>query len=324
LSTPSSVGAGERVVGVGGLLGLAGDDERRSGLVDQDRVDLVDDRVPVAALHRLGKLHGHVVAQVVEAELGVRAVGDVAGIGGAAVGLLEVVGHLGLDDANCHPERLVDRPHPLGVALCQVVVHGDELDVHAGERVQVEGQRRDERLALTGFHLGDPALVQHHAADQLDVEVAHAYGALGGLADARKGLGQKVVEVLALVEALAELLGLGAQGVVGERGDLVLEGVDLVDALMQPLEGATLARAQDLLEDAHDAWMVSKTVLVGPGAYGGRASQRRSAHHRRIVRILGGRAGPPAWMLRRWRITPSGGVPAAKCSSTSARRAGQA
>ena len=158
--------------------------------------------------------------------------------------------------------------------------------------------------------------MQHHAADQLDVEVAHADGALRGLAHARERLGQEVVEILALVEALAELLGLGAQSVVGERGDLVLEGVDLVDALVQPLEGATLPRAQDLLEDAHEVgWYRT--------GYGGRESQRRSAHHRRIVRMLGGRAGPAAWTLRRWRMTPSGAAPAEKRSSASARRAGQ-
>ena len=41
---------GELVVEVGGLLGRAGDDQRRPRLVDQDVVDLVDDRVRVAAL----------------------------------------------------------------------------------------------------------------------------------------------------------------------------------------------------------------------------------------------------------------------------------
>ena len=33
------------------------------------------------------------------------------------------------------------------------------------ERVQVGGQRRHQRLALAGAHLGDLAVVQHHAAD---------------------------------------------------------------------------------------------------------------------------------------------------------------
>jgi hypothetical protein len=68
----------EPVVELGGVGDLARDDERGAGLVDEDRVDLVDDRVVVAALHLLGsRLIGHVVAQVVEAELVVGAVGDV-------------------------------------------------------------------------------------------------------------------------------------------------------------------------------------------------------------------------------------------------------
>ena len=69
--------AREVVVRLRGGLGLAGDDQRRPRLVDQDRVDLVHDRERVPALDGAVERDGHVVAQVVEAELGVGAVGDV-------------------------------------------------------------------------------------------------------------------------------------------------------------------------------------------------------------------------------------------------------
>ena len=69
-------------VQLGVVLGLAADDQRRARLVDQDRVDLVDDGVVQPARHAVGHLVDHVVAQVVEAELVVRAVGDVGGVGG--------------------------------------------------------------------------------------------------------------------------------------------------------------------------------------------------------------------------------------------------
>src|SRR5205814_6908019 len=59
------------------LLGRAADDQRRPRLVDEDRVDLVDDRVLVAALDEIAVRPGHVVAEVVEAEFVVGAVGDV-------------------------------------------------------------------------------------------------------------------------------------------------------------------------------------------------------------------------------------------------------
>ena len=55
-------------------LGLAADDERRARLVDEDRVDLVDDGVVQRALRVLERAELHVVAQVVEAELVVLAV----------------------------------------------------------------------------------------------------------------------------------------------------------------------------------------------------------------------------------------------------------
>ena len=88
-------GAGEVLVGAGGLGAGARDDERRSCLVDQDGVDLVDDTVSKLSLYELlfvdhhvvtqvalVRAGDHIVAQVVKAELGVRAVGDVRLVGG--------------------------------------------------------------------------------------------------------------------------------------------------------------------------------------------------------------------------------------------------
>jgi hypothetical protein len=62
------------------VLGGARDDERRAGLVDENRVDLVDDGEVELALHVVLQAELHVVAQVVEAELVVLPVGDVAAV----------------------------------------------------------------------------------------------------------------------------------------------------------------------------------------------------------------------------------------------------
>ena len=175
---------------VGGLVGGAGDDERGARFVDEDGVDFVDDGVVVAALHAVLDFELHVVAQVVEAELVVGAVGDVGGVGGAALVVVEVVD----DDADGEAEELVDLAHPLGVALGQVVVDGDHVNAVTGERVEVAGEGGDEGLAFAGLHFGDLALVQHHAADQLHVEVAHLHGAPAGLADNRKGFGKQLFQ----------------------------------------------------------------------------------------------------------------------------------
>ena len=53
--------------------------------------------------------------------------------------------------------------------------------------------------------------VEDDAADELDVEVPHVEHAAAGLADDREGLGQEVVQGLALGDALPELRGLGRE-----------------------------------------------------------------------------------------------------------------
>ena len=200
-------------------LRLAGDDQRRPRLVDEDRVDLVDDRVRVTALDDAVEADGHVVAQVVEAELRVRPVGDVGVVGSLAL----CERHHVLDEGDGHAEALEDAAVPLRVALRQVVVDGDQVHAGVGERVQVEGETGDERLALARLHLRDVALVEDDAAHQLDVEHPLVGIAQARLAHRRERLEQQLLERLAVLEPLAELGRLAAQLLVRERLEIGLE-----------------------------------------------------------------------------------------------------
>ena len=140
-----------------------------------------------------------------------------------------LVGQAVDDDADGEAEELVDLAHPLAVALGEVVVDGDDMDALAGERVEIDRQRRDQGLAFAGAHLGDARLVEHHAADQLDIEMPHAEHRRGRLADDGKGRHQQVVELGAIGDVLAEFRGAADQLLVGERPHLVFHGVDRLD-----------------------------------------------------------------------------------------------
>ena len=144
------------VVEIRGFFRGTGNDQRRPRFVDQDAVDFVDDRVVVTALHVVREVELHVVAEVVEAELVVGAVGDVGGVGDLAFLVVQLV----LDHADRHAQKAVEPSHPLGVAAREVVVDGDDVNAFAGQGVQVCRQRRDERLAFAGLHLRDPAAMQ--------------------------------------------------------------------------------------------------------------------------------------------------------------------
>ena len=237
---------GELDVPVGGSVGGSGDDERGPGLVDEDRVDLVDDGEVVAALHHVLDGVGHVVAQVVEAELVVGAVGDVGGVGHPAL----VGRHLPQDHPDVQAEEAVHAAHPLAVALGQVVVDGDDVHAVAGQRIEVRGKHAGQGLALTGLHLRDVAEVQRRAAHDLHVERPLVQDPPRRLAGDRERLRHDVVERLTTGDALLELLGLGAQLVVGQLLHVVGQGVDIVSDPLEALDHAAFTETEQLRQHA--------------------------------------------------------------------------
>ena len=145
------------------------DDQRRTGFVDKDGVNLVNDGKPVRTLNHVLRIVHHVIAEVVKAEFVVRAVGDVAVI----LGLAHVRRHVRLDATGRDAKHIEQGLHPLTVTAGQVVVHRHQVYTAACKSIQVEGQSGNERLTLTRGHFRDLARVQYHATDQLHVVRDH-------------------------------------------------------------------------------------------------------------------------------------------------------
>ena len=111
------------------------------------------------------------------------------------------------------------------------------------------------------LHLGDGALVQHHAADELHVVVALLKRALGRFAHRGEGRHENVVKRLPGGQFRAELGGAGAQLLVAELGDLAFQRIDGVDPWPVTFHPAIVDRTEQLLcESAKHA----VTFLIGP------------------------------------------------------------
>ena len=122
------------------------------------------------------------IAQVVEHDLLVGAVGHVAGIGRApAAEILPL-----LDQAGGQSERGIDGTKLLGIAPCQIVVDGNDMNGAAHECRRRRGQHRRDRLAFAGFHFGQRAAQHGRAAEQLNMVVAQARMPAGGLSRQRE------------------------------------------------------------------------------------------------------------------------------------------
>ena len=116
----------------------------------------------MVALHEVFGRSGHIVAEVVEAELVVCAESDVGIVSLAACcGVRFVL----VDAVDRQTVEHIKRSHPFGVALRQVVVDSDHMHAVACKRVEEYGQCRYKCLTFSGCHLGDFAAVKHYTAD---------------------------------------------------------------------------------------------------------------------------------------------------------------
>ena len=162
----------------------------------------------MATLYALLKLGDHVVAQIVESELIIRAVGHISGVrltsgdraqlGGlliAAVvfGIKQIRAVVG-DHADAETHEGEDRAHPTRVAAGKVIVHGHHMHTAATNSVDGGTERTNERLPFTGAHLGDLPLVQHDCAEDLLVIRTHASGTARCFASGGEDLRQLFVE----------------------------------------------------------------------------------------------------------------------------------
>ncbi len=126
---------------------------------------------------------------------------------------------------------MIQGGHPDSVALCQIVIHGDHMNALALQGVKINCERRHKGFTLTGFHLGNTALVQHQTTHALDIIVAHAHHSFRGLADSGERFLQNIVKACALLQPLLELEGLAFKFLFGKTLKLRLEGVDSVHDL---------------------------------------------------------------------------------------------
>ena len=211
-------------VDFGGFSALAGNDERRSRLIDQNTIHLVDDAVVELAENQLLFVDCHVVTQVIKSELIVRHIGDVTGIGRAPL----VAVHLIQNHAAGQAHELIRLPHPFAVTLCQIVVDSDDHRAASFQSIEIGRQRRHKRFSFAGLHLGDSSLMKNDAADDLHLKRLHAERSAVALPHRRIGLRQNVVQRLPLLQPLPEFLGLAAEFLIRECGHLIAECEHLI------------------------------------------------------------------------------------------------
>ena len=119
-------------------------------------------------------------------------------ISGVRASSMRIESHSVLNQADLHAQETIDGSHPLAVAAGKIIVDRNDMNAFARQSIEVPGERRDERLALAGLHLGNLAVVERHGANELHVEMAQAECSYAGLSNRGERLRKNGVEAFAL------------------------------------------------------------------------------------------------------------------------------
>lgn len=241
--------------------GTAGNDKRSTGFVDEDGVGLVDDGVMETPEDAILDRLGHVVSQIVEAELGVGGVGDVA-----FEGILFFFGVLFPEvDADGQTEEAVDVAHPLCVSFGEIFVDGDDMDAFSFQGVEINGHGGSQGFSFAGFHLGDVALVEDGGTEDLDRIGELMEDSLGGFPCGGESLRKDVVDRLSVLKSLFENRSEGLQLVVGHLAEAILILEDPLRFLFDFLESASV-NPEQFVEKTHAVLLSVWTDKIGTTA----------------------------------------------------------
>ena len=105
----------------------------------------------------------------------------------------------------------------------------------AAERIEVGGQGRYQGFAFTGFHFGDPALVENDAAEDLNREGTHSQHPVAGLAAGRKRIGENIVGALSHLQAIPQFIRLAPEFLLTHGAVGVFQTQHLVAKRLNPL-----------------------------------------------------------------------------------------
>ena len=145
----------DRHINIGAAFGRTGNNQRSSGLVNQNGVNFVHDREEQTSLTACAGLVLHVIAEVVEAEFVVCTVSNISSVSG----LLLIVRLVGKNRSDSHSEEVVNLTHPSRVTACQVIVHRHNVRAFTGQCVEVNRQSCSQSFTFTGTHFSDLAVV---------------------------------------------------------------------------------------------------------------------------------------------------------------------
>ena len=148
----------------------SGDDKRRSGIVNQDRIDLIDYCIVVFSLNDFPSVATHIVSQVVKTKFVVCAISDVRIVGTTS---LFRIGFMLVNTIDAQSVELKQHSHPFAVSFCQIVIDSYHMDTLSRKSVKVNRQGCNESFSFSCCHFCNFSLMKHRSSYELHIVMHH-------------------------------------------------------------------------------------------------------------------------------------------------------
>ncbi len=176
-------------IGISGLGARTGNNQRSSGLINEDAVHLIHDGIVQVPLHHLIHIYYHVVTEVVKAKFIIGAKGNIATVGKFTLRKI----HIMADQSNSQSQEVIETSHFDAVTLGQIVIDGNNVHTLASQGIQICRQGSNQGLAFTSTHLCNFSLVETNTSHHLHVKMPHAHDTAGSLTNHCKSLWQDII-----------------------------------------------------------------------------------------------------------------------------------
>ena len=113
-----------------------GNNQRRTGIVDQHRVNLIHNRIIVFTLYQILGMNRHVIAQIIETEFVIRTESNIRHISLTAFRRIRL---MLINTIHRQTVEHIQRSHPLRVTLCQIIIHRHHM--HSAPRQCIQKYR---------------------------------------------------------------------------------------------------------------------------------------------------------------------------------------
>ena len=178
------------LIQLGGFAALSGNDQRCTCLIDQYRVNLIDDGIVQITLYQLLLVDNHIVTQIIETKF---IIGNIRNITLICF-LTFIMIHIIQNHAYGQSQELMYFSHPFSITFCQVIIDGNDMNTFSFQCIQICRRCGNKCLTFTGLHLCDTSLMKNDTTDELYPVMLHAKHTFCSFTDSCKSFRKKIVQ----------------------------------------------------------------------------------------------------------------------------------